>query len=123
MLGAFFFCLVVNRVYARLGAILGPDGTLYAYYDDVYLVSDPVNMFITQVVAPAIYKIVGLRIGWGPGKTELILPPRCDPYAFLQQLDGACWLRPRGPGLGGHGLLAEDSRCPPPPRGWRWKLP
>ncbi len=52
-----------------------------------YLVSDQVNMSIALVVAHAIYMKVGLRIGWGLGKTELILPPQCDPNAFLQQLD------------------------------------
>ncbi len=60
---------------------------MYAYSDDVYLVSDPDNMFATLVAAPSIYRKVGLRIGWGPGKTELILPSHCDPNAFLQPLD------------------------------------
>jgi len=87
VLGAFFFCLVMSPVYASLGALLGIDGALYAYSDDVYLVSDPVNMPIALGDAPAISKRVGLRIGWVPCKTQLILPPRCDSDAFLQQLD------------------------------------
>jgi hypothetical protein len=74
-------------VYARFGALLGPDGALYAYSDDAYLVFDLVNMSIALATAPAIYMKVGLRIGWGTSKTELILPPQCDLDAFLQQLD------------------------------------
>jgi hypothetical protein len=60
---------------------------MYAYSVDVYLVSDPTTMSVALAVAPEIYRKVGLRKGWGPGKTELIFPPHCDPEAFLQQLD------------------------------------
>jgi hypothetical protein len=87
VLDAFFFCLVICPVYARLGALLGPDGAMYAYSDDVYLVFDPVNMSIALVVAPTIYQRVGLSVGWEPGKTELILLHPCDPDTFLQQLE------------------------------------
>ena len=69
VLGAFLFCLVMQPVYSRLGALLGPDGALYAYSDDVYLLADPINMYVALFAAPSIYKKVGLRIGWGPGKT------------------------------------------------------
>ena len=59
-LGAFLLCLIVMRpVYARLAALLGPDG---AMYDDVYLVSNPDNMSAALVAAPSIYHKVGLRI-------------------------------------------------------------
>jgi hypothetical protein len=85
--GVFFVCLVIRPVYARLGALLGPDGALYAYSYDDYLVSDPVNMSNALSIAPRSYKRMGLRIGWGPGKLELILPPNIAPEAFLQQLD------------------------------------
>jgi len=46
-------------------------------------------MSIALAAALAIYMKVGLRIGWGPGKTKLILPPQCDPDAFMQQLDSS----------------------------------
>jgi hypothetical protein len=61
--GAFFFCLAMQPVYSRLGVILGPEGALYAYSDDAYLLVDPVNMVVALSAAPAIYKKVGLRIG------------------------------------------------------------
>ncbi len=48
----------MRQVYARLGALLGPDGALYTYSDDVYLLSDPVSMSIALADAPAIYKKV-----------------------------------------------------------------
>ncbi len=66
VLVAFLFCLAMQPVYSRLGALLGPDGALYAYYDDVYLIADPANMAVALSVAPTIYKKVGLRIGWAP---------------------------------------------------------
>jgi hypothetical protein len=58
------FCLVTRPVNERLGKLLGPAGTLYAYSDDVYLVSDPANVSIALATAPAIYKKVELHIGW-----------------------------------------------------------
>jgi len=54
VLGAFVVCLVLRPVYSRLDGLLGPDGALYAYSDDVYLVSDPVNMPNALEIAPAI---------------------------------------------------------------------
>ena len=77
----------MGPVYARLSTLLGPDGAQYAYFDDAYLASDPVSMSLALVATPTICKKVGLRIGGGPGKTELMLPLDCDPYAFLLLLD------------------------------------
>ena len=62
MQGALLCCLAMRQVYARLGALLGPDGALYTYSDDVYLLSDPVSMSIVMVDAPTIYMNVRLRI-------------------------------------------------------------
>ncbi len=62
-LGAFLFCLAIYPVYARLQALLGPEGALYAYSDDVYLISDPIGMANALANAPMIYLKVGLRIG------------------------------------------------------------
>ena len=87
VLGAFFFCLAMYPVYARIQALLGPDVALYGYCDDVYLFSDVARIEKPLATAPAIYKKAGLRIGWGPGKTELVLSPGCYPVAFLSQLE------------------------------------
>ncbi len=76
--------------YSRLGALLGPEGALYAYSDDVYLLADPINMAVALSTASAIYKKVGLRIGWGPGKTELILPTDVHCETFLSLLPEGC---------------------------------
>ena len=62
VLGAFFSCLVMRPVYARLAALIGPNGALLTYFDDAYFVSDPDNMTAALVVAPSIYRKVGLRI-------------------------------------------------------------
>jgi hypothetical protein len=74
----------MRPIYERLGALLGLDGALYAYSDNIYLVADPGNMSAALAAAPSFYRKVGLRIGCGLGKTELILPSQSDPGSFLQ---------------------------------------
>jgi hypothetical protein len=69
----------MRHVYIRLGELLGQSGALYAYSDDVYMVYDPTNKSKALSAAPRIYKKVGIRIKWGPSKTDLILPPDCNP--------------------------------------------
>jgi hypothetical protein len=76
----------MRPVYARLVALLGPGGALYAYSDDIYLLPDPTNMSIALAVAPPLYKKVGLRIGGGPDKPKLILLPGCIHVTFLLRL-------------------------------------
>jgi len=61
VLGAFLFCLAMYTVYARLQALLGLDDALYAYSDDVYLLSDSIGMAKALAAAPTIDKKVGLR--------------------------------------------------------------
>jgi hypothetical protein len=39
----------------------------------------PVKVALTLSVAPDLYIMVGMQLGWGPTKTELILPGTCDP--------------------------------------------
>ncbi len=53
----------MQPLYARIGALLGPEGALYVYSDDVYLLVDPACMAVAMSAAPTIYKKVGLRIG------------------------------------------------------------
>ena len=76
VLGAFFFCLAMYPIDARLQAISGRDCARYAYFDDVCLLSDIVGTAWALAAAHVIYKKVGLSIGWGPGETELVLSPR-----------------------------------------------
>ncbi len=57
---------------------LGPEGLLIAFSDDVYLHGPPVRVAAAIVAAPALYKKVGLRVGWRPAKSKLALPPRVD---------------------------------------------
>jgi hypothetical protein len=61
---------------------LGPEGMLLAYSDDVYLHGPLVRVATTITAAPPLYKKVGLRIGWGPAKSELFLQPDVDPDAL-----------------------------------------
>jgi len=66
-------------IYKRLKDGLGPKEMLIAFSDEVYLHSSPVNVATSISAALALYKKVGLRIGWGPAKSELALPPNVDP--------------------------------------------
>ena len=66
-------------IYKSLGNKLGPERMLLAYSDDVYLHVPPVNVAATILAAPSLYTKVGLRIGWGPAKSKLVLPPDVDP--------------------------------------------
>ncbi len=52
---------------------------LVAFSDDVYLHGPPMHVSEKISAAPALYKKVGLRIGWGPAKSEIALPPDVDP--------------------------------------------
>ena len=63
VLEGFMFCLAMYPVYARLQALLGSKGALYAYSDDAYIISDPISMAKALDVASKIYRKVGLRIG------------------------------------------------------------
>jgi len=74
VLGTFLFCITMRPVYARLRDAVGEEGVLYTYCDDFYLLALAEHMATALHEAPEIFGKVGLRIGYGPGKTELILP-------------------------------------------------
>jgi hypothetical protein len=79
VLGLFISCVSMAPIYKALKTKLGPKGMLVDFSDDVYLHGPPVNVTTSISAAPALYKKVGLRIGWGPAKSELALPPNVDP--------------------------------------------
>jgi hypothetical protein len=66
-------------IYLALKDKLGPKGMLVAYSDECYLHGPPVKVAATISAAPPLYRKVGLRIGWEPAKSELVLPPYVDP--------------------------------------------
>jgi hypothetical protein len=65
---------------------MGEKGAL-AYCDDSCLVVEPDKMAEVLAQAPEIYGKVGLKIGYGPGKTELILPRGYKTRNFPYPLD------------------------------------
>ncbi len=81
-MGMFLFCLTIEMAYTRLRAVMGEEGALYTYCDDSCLLAEPGKMVEVMSQAPAISGKVGLRIGLGPGKKELILPVRNDKSTF-----------------------------------------
>ena len=62
-----------------LGSKLCQEGMLVAFSDDVYLHGLLLNVAAAISAVPSLYKKVGLRIGWGPAKSELASPPNVDP--------------------------------------------
>jgi hypothetical protein len=58
---------------------MGPEGFLFSYSEDVYMGGEPVHVAHTLAAALDIYTNVGLQLGWGPKKKELVLPSDCDP--------------------------------------------
>ena len=71
--------ITVRPVYDALRNALGFEGFLFSYADDVYMGGTPVQVADALTAAHGIYASVGLSIGWGPKKTELVLPTDCDP--------------------------------------------
>jgi hypothetical protein len=66
-------------VYDALMVILDPEGFLFSYASDVYMSGTPMSVALALDVASDLYGMIGLHLGWGPKKTELILSPGCDP--------------------------------------------
>ena len=60
---------------------------MYAYCDDAYLIAEPDTMADAFAQAPATYGKVGLKLGYGPEKTEIILPHGYDREDFPYPLD------------------------------------
>ena len=92
----FLFCITMEPVYARMRAAVGDEGVLYTYCDDSYMLAPAEQMATSLQQAPGIFAKVGLRLGYGPRKTELILPkgysrqnfpfPRDDPDVAAPQV-------------------------------------
>jgi hypothetical protein len=87
VLDMFRFCLTMAPIYARLRAAVGEEGVLYTYCDESYILAPVEKMAEVLHHAPGIFGKVGLSIGYGPGKTELILPKDCPREAFPYPLD------------------------------------
>ena len=87
VLGMFLFCVTVRPIYARLRDEVGEEGALYTYCDDSYLFAPAEQMTTVLRKAPEIFGKVGLRIGYGPSKTKLILPRGCSRQDFPFPLD------------------------------------
>ena len=66
---------------------MGEQGTLYAYCGDAYLIAVHDTMAEVLAQAPAIYGRIGLKLGYGPIKTEIILPRGYDREDFPYPLD------------------------------------
>ncbi len=84
MLGTTILCITVKPVYDAILIILGPEGFLFSYVDDVYMGWVPGN-----VAASGLYAMIGLALSWGPRMTELKLPLGCDPDRLPLPRDGS----------------------------------
>jgi hypothetical protein len=82
VLGTTILCMTARPVYDAILVILGPEGFLFSYADDVYLGGVPENMALALAAALDLYRMIGLSLEWGPRKTELELPLGCDTYSL-----------------------------------------
>jgi hypothetical protein len=71
-------CIIVRHVFDALLEILGPEGCLFNYADDVYLGGVHWNVALALDAASVLYAMIGLSLGWGPRKTELQLLVECE---------------------------------------------
>jgi hypothetical protein len=83
----FLFCITTEPVYANLREVVGEEGVLYTYCDDSYLLAPMEQMATVIHQAPCIFSKVELRIGYEPGKTELIQLQGCSRQDFPFPLD------------------------------------
>ena len=79
VLGTTILCIPVRPVYDALLVTLGPEGFLFSYADDIYIGGQPPNVASALTASIDLYRMIGLTLGWGPKKTELILPIDCNP--------------------------------------------
>ena len=73
-MGTNLLCITVRPVYDALLVILGPEGFLFSYVDDVYMGGAPRNVALALAAVSELYAMIGLSLGWGPRKTELQVP-------------------------------------------------
>ena len=76
VLGMFLFCITMEPIYARMRAAVVDEGVMYTYCDDSYILAPTEQMATSLQPTQGIFAKVGLRLGYGPGKTELILSNR-----------------------------------------------
>ena len=66
----FLFCLTMAPIYDRIRAMVGDAGVLLAFSDDAYCISSPVLLAAVLKELTPLYRIVGLRIGWGSHRED-----------------------------------------------------
>ena len=69
MLGTTILCITVRPLYNAIMVILGKEGFLFSYADDVYLGGVPRNVALALAAASGLYRMMGLSLGWEPRKT------------------------------------------------------
>jgi len=79
VLGRTIMCITDRPAYDVILAIMGPEGFLLSYADDVYLGGVPGNVALALAAVLSMYRMIGLLLGWGLRKTKLEFPHGCDP--------------------------------------------
>jgi hypothetical protein len=73
VMGTIILCIKVKPAYGALLGLLCPGGFLFSYTDDVHMGGKPPCVAQTITAIPRIYKSVGLMLGRGHKKIELVL--------------------------------------------------
>ena len=83
-------CVIVRPIYDALLVILGPEGFLFSFADDVYMGEVPWNVALPLDAASGLYAMIGLSMVWGPNRTELQIPVDCDLKKLPLPRDDSC---------------------------------
>ncbi len=87
VLGTTILRITIRPVYDALLSQLGSHDFLFSFADDVYMGGVPTSVARVLTQASTLYAMVGLQLGWGPKKPELVPPPSCDPDELLLARD------------------------------------
>ena len=79
MLGTTILCINVGPDYDALLVVLGPEGFLFSYEDDVDMGGVLENVAHALAAVVGLYGMIYLSLGWGSRKTELEPRLECDP--------------------------------------------
>jgi hypothetical protein len=62
VLGTTLLCITATPVYDAILVILGPEGFLFSYADDVYMGGVPGNVVLALAAAFGLYAMIGLAL-------------------------------------------------------------
>ena len=79
VLGTLILCLTISPIYAAKCRTRENDRTILKLSDDAYLMIKPDKAAQSVTTATPLFVMVGIRIRWGHGNSELATPTKLQP--------------------------------------------